>query len=75
MKRQVTPETTPIPPVAKLANVNSIDTVTLDLLASWRAQDATDDPEALRVAEQELAEFKRAMNENRTSTGEAPLYP
>ena len=53
----------------------SIDTATLELLASWRIQDATTDPEQLRAAEKELEEFKKAMNENRTATGERILYP
>ncbi len=43
-----------------------------ELLQSWIDEDATDDPDEIRVAEQELAEFKRAMNENRA--GERPLY-
>lgn len=68
MKRQTTPEATPILPVA-------IDTATLELLARWRAEDATDDPEELRLAEQELAAFKKAMNENRRQSGEPIVYP
>jgi len=52
-----------------------IDTATLDLFAKWRAEDATDDPEELRAAEQELAEFKRAMNENRAATGARLVFP
>ena len=52
-----------------------IDTVTLELLAAWQAEDATSDPEEIRAAEQELAEFKQAMNENRVSCGEPLLYP
>jgi hypothetical protein len=45
------------------------------LLASWRQQDATTDPEQIRAAEKEVAEFKKAMNETRTATGEPALYP
>ena len=45
----------------------------ISLLQSWLDEDATDDPEAVRVAEEELKAFKQAMNENRT--GERPLYP
>jgi hypothetical protein len=52
-----------------------LDTSTLELLANWRRQDATDDPAELRAAEQELAEFKKAMNESRTASGEPVLYP
>jgi hypothetical protein len=53
---------------------STIDIATLELLQSWRLQDATDNPEEIRTAEQELAEFKRAMNENRTLAGEPLLY-
>jgi hypothetical protein len=51
----------------------AIDHATLELLAAWRREDATQNPEELRAAEQELAEFKRTMNENRASSGQ-PLY-
>jgi hypothetical protein len=54
---------------------DSVDTTTLDLLASWRRLDATDDPEEIRAAEQELAEFKRAMNDSRAVADELTLYP
>jgi hypothetical protein len=42
-----------------------IDTVTLDLLAAWRTEDATNDAEQIRAAKDELAEFKPAMNKGR----------
>lgn len=51
-----------------------IDRATLELLANWRAQDATTDPEQIRAAEQEVAEFKRRMNENRAALGEPLLF-
>ena len=75
MKHLTTPETTPMPPSAPLSANGSIDTATLDLLEAWRLQDATDDPEQRRAAEQELTEFKKTMNENRTLSGEPLLYP
>ena len=53
----------------------AVDTATLELLASWRQQDATADPEEVRAAERELAEFKKAMNENRALAGEPVLFP
>ena len=55
--------------------VGSIDTATLELLAAWKDQDATTDPELIRVAEEELAEFKKAMNENRAAVGARLLSP
>ena len=76
MKQQTTtPETNSAPPLAQPSNSNPIDTATLELFAKWRAEDATDDPEELRKAEQELAEFKKAMNENRVQVGEPLVYP
>ena len=75
MKHLTTSETTSRPPGAHPSANGSIDTATLDLLETWRLQDATDDPEQLRAAQQELTEFKKAMNENRTLLGEPLLYP
>src|SRR4051794_20061223 len=57
------------------AAVGAIDNATLELLAQWKAEDITKDPEAIRSAERELAEFKRAMNESRTESGEPLLFP
>ena len=48
---------------------------TRDLLRVWREEDATDNPEEMRKAEEELAEFKAAMNANRQAMGERLLYP
>ena len=53
----------------------SIDSATLELLADWRRQDATTDPEQIRAAERELADFKKAMNKNRAVAGASPLFP
>ena len=62
-------------PAAHLPSNAPIDTATLELLAQWRREDATDDPEKIRAAEQELTEFKRAMDENCALSGEPPLFP
>jgi hypothetical protein len=51
------------------------DTTTIELLARWRAEEATDDPEEVRLAEQELAQFKKSMNQNRSQSGEPVVYP
>ena len=71
MKQPSTVErvSTPPPPTA------SIDTATLELLAAWKAEDATSDPEKLREADKEIAEFKKAMNEARAAVGARPLFP
>jgi hypothetical protein len=52
-----------------------VDSATLELLAAWRAEDATSDPEKLRGADEEIAEFKQAMNRNRAEVGARPLFP
>lgn len=73
--KQKTTDSTPMPPPAGSSpNEEAIDTATLELLAEWQRQDATDNPEEVHAAEQELAEFKKAMNENRTAAGESALY-
>lgn len=45
------------------------------LLTSYLETEATDDPEEIRKAEEELEEFKRNMNANRVATGERLVYP
>jgi hypothetical protein len=76
MKEQTTlPEEASEARFAQASTNGSLDTATIQLLAAWRREDATDDPEEIRAAEQELAEFKRVINENRTAVGETRLYP
>lgn len=53
----------------------AVDTATLELLAAWKAEDATNDPAKLREADKEVARFKKAMNENREAAGARPLFP
>lgn len=55
--------------------IDAENAAAIALLKSWREQDATDDPEEIRKAEEELAEFKRNMNANRAATGERLVYP
>ena len=71
MKQPSTIEPTGAPP---LLTMGSVDTATLELLASWKAEDATTDPEKLREADEQIAEFKKAMNENRAATGARLLF-
>lgn len=63
------------PESAPLAPMGSVDTATLELLAAWKAEDATTDREKLLRADEEVAEFKRAMNENRAASGARLLFP
>jgi hypothetical protein len=45
------------------------------LLKSWLEEDATNDPEELKQAENELREFKLNMNKPRKEAGARLLYP
>lgn len=45
------------------------------LLRRWMEEDATDDPEVIRRAEEDLAELKRNLNANRAATGERLPFP
>jgi hypothetical protein len=38
-------------------------------------EEATDDPEAIRQAEEEVEELKRNLNANRAATGERLVFP
>ena len=64
---------TPPPPYAP--SNGSVDTATLELLAAWKSEDATTDPAKIREADEEVAAFKSAMNENRAATGAQLLFP
>ena len=52
-----------------------IDTATLELLAEWRRVDATNDPARILAAELEIAVFKKALNESRSTAGQPLLFP
>ncbi|MGA3041062.1 MAG: hypothetical protein ABSF54_09785 [Bryobacteraceae bacterium] len=49
------------------------NSATIALLQQWAQEDATDDPSAIAQAEQELAQFKAALNANRPSDN--PVFP
>ena len=68
-------EPSTIQPANTPSPMGAIDTATLELLASWKAEDATTDPEKLREADEEIAQFKKAMNANRAATGARLLFP
>ena len=72
MKQPSTIESASAPPPPPMG---SVDNATLELLAAWKAEDATTDREKLRQADEEVAQFKKAMNENRAATGARLLFP
>ena len=45
------------------------------LLQSWLAKDATDDPEKMHKAQEELETFKQALNAERERAGARRIYP
>lgn len=49
------------------------DQATLDLLAKWEAEDATDDPAEIARRHEEWEAFRRSMNAN--SLSGRPVYP
>jgi hypothetical protein len=57
------------------SSIDAENDATIALLQSWIAEDATDDPEEIRKAEEELAEFKRNINAPRKEAGERLLFP
>jgi hypothetical protein len=50
-------------------------TATMALMRSWLEEDATDDPQEIQAAEEELQTFKRNMNLPRKEAGARLLYP
>lgn len=67
-------ELTPAPNEAH-PGIDAENAAAIALLKSWLEQDATDDPEEIRKAEEELAGFKRNMSANRIATGERLVFP
>jgi hypothetical protein len=63
-----------LPGSGSTSAARSVDTATLELLRSWQREDDTSDPAQLKAAEKELAEFRKAVNDARASSGEPLLY-
>jgi hypothetical protein len=55
--------------------VDEGNAASIALLESWLEEEATDDPEEIRQAQQELDEFKRAINAERERAGARRIYP
>ena len=45
------------------------------LLQSWLEEDATDDPDEIQSAQEELEQFKQAINAERERAGSRRIYP
>ena len=50
--------------------IDAENAAAIAMLRQWVVEDATDDPEEIRKADEEVQELKRNMNANRAATGE-----
>ena len=55
--------------------VSAKNAAAIAMLSRWIEEDATDDPEEIRKADEEVEELKRNMNANRAATGERLVFP
>jgi hypothetical protein len=62
-------------PVQPAPAISAKNAAAIAMLQAWREEDATEDPEELRKAEEELEELKRNLNANRAATGERLAFP
>jgi hypothetical protein len=67
--------TTPKPPTPQVSAHSSIDTATLKLLARLESRGCDEDLVELRQADEEVAAFMKAMNENRAAADVRHLFP
>lgn len=78
--RRLLDEQIPIPPSSSevASTTPDIDAESAAIIAYFDrrlADEALDDPDEIRKAEQDLAEFKRNMNANSVAAGERLVYP
>lgn len=59
---------------ATLEAADGENAASIALLESWLREDATDDPEEIRKAQEELDEFKRAINAERDRAGARRMF-
>jgi hypothetical protein len=62
-------------PTVYLPPAQDENAASMALLQSWLAEEATDDPDEMRQAQEELDAFKRAINAEREQAGARRLYP
>lgn len=62
-----------LPPKSPTAPPVLDNSETIAMLQEWAREDATDDPAAIAQAENELAQFKAALNANRPP--DKPIFP
>ena len=63
-----------MPPVSSQTQsapvVDAENAAAIAMFNQWIADEATDDPEEIRKADEEVAELRRNLNANRAATGE-----
>ncbi len=57
-------------PAAAEPAIDAENAAAIALLNQWIAEDASDDPEEIRKADEEVADLRRNLNANRAATGE-----
>jgi hypothetical protein len=62
-------------PTPSAPEISAKNRAAIAMLQGWMAEDATDDPEEIRRAEEELAELKRNLNANRAASAETLVFP
>jgi hypothetical protein len=60
----------PIPSGVQTTPIDAENAAAIAWLEQRMAEDATDDPEEIRKADEEVAELRRNLNANRAATGE-----
>jgi hypothetical protein len=63
-----------LPPLELPPVVDEENAIAIHLLQGWLKDEATADPEELKEAEVDLAEFKQNLNVNRANTEERPIF-
>src|SRR5687767_15320632 len=74
LARKLVFDNLPVPPPTEGEEKGS-EHPAIALLNRWIKEDATDDPEEIRRADEEVDELLRNLNENRLAAGERPLFP
>lgn len=64
-----------LPPPQPVPSADPENAASIALLQSWLQEDATDDPNDIREAEEELKEFKQNINAARARAGARLLFP
>ena len=55
--------------------ISSKNAAAVAQLRAWAQEEATDDPEEIRLAQANLDELMYNLNKNRIESGERPLFP